>query len=68
MILGARIANRTPGAEINGECRPTGRYPGSRVPISPEKSIITGQYSEHISKRESAGKCYSFSVGFFFQE
>jgi hypothetical protein len=38
MILGARIANRTPGAEIDGELRLTGRYSGSRVRISPEKT------------------------------
>jgi hypothetical protein len=37
MILGARIANRTPGAEIDGELSANRRYSGSRVRISPEK-------------------------------
>jgi len=38
MILDARIADRIPGAEIDGELRLTRGYSGSSVRISPEKT------------------------------
>jgi hypothetical protein len=34
--------------------------------VTSEWPFITGQYSDSLFKKGLSGKCYSFSVGFFF--